>query len=77
MSVYPPGSTFKPLQALIAMQEGVIEPKEQIFCSGALVGDHAPPGYYDVYKAIQKSSNNYFYIVFSRIINQGLDETPL
>jgi penicillin-binding protein 2 len=74
MSVYPPGSTFKPLQALIAMQEGVIEPKEQIFCSGALVGDHAPPGYYNVYKAIQKSSNNYFYIVFRRIINQGLDE---
>lgn len=74
MSVYPPGSTFKPLQALIAMQEGVIKPKEQIFCSGVLVGDHAPPGYYDVYKAIQKSSNNYFYIVFRRIINQGLDE---
>jgi penicillin-binding protein 2 len=73
MSVYPPGSTFKPLQALIAMQEGVIKPKEQIFCSGGLVGDHAPPGYYDVYKAIQKSSNNYFYIVFRRIINQNLD----
>jgi penicillin-binding protein 2 len=74
MSVYPPGSTFKPLQALIALQEGVIKPKEQIFCTGFLVGDHAPPGYYDVYKAIQKSSNNYFYIVFRRIINQGLDE---
>ncbi len=72
MSVYPPGSTFKPLQALIALQEGVISPNEQIYCSGALVGDHAPPGYYDVYKAIQKSSNNYFYIVFRRIINQGL-----
>lgn len=72
MSVYPPGSTFKPLQALIALQEGVITPGEQIYCSGGLVGDHAPPGYYDVYKAIQKSSNNYFYIVFRRIINQGL-----
>ena len=74
MSVYPPGSTFKPLQALIALQEGVITPKEQIYCSGVLVGDHAPPGYYDVYKAIEKSSNNYFYIVFRRIINRGLDE---
>lgn len=74
MSVYPPGSTFKPLQALIALQEGVITPKEQIFCSGALVGDHAPRGYYDVYKAIKKSSNNYFYIVFRRIINQNLSE---
>ncbi len=74
MSVYPPGSTFKPLQALIALQEGVITPKEQIFCSGALVGDHAPPGYYDIYKGIKKSSNNYFYIVFKRIINQNLSD---
>jgi penicillin-binding protein 2 len=74
MSVYPPGSTFKPLQALIALQEGVIKPDEQIYCNGALVGDHAPPGYYDVYKAIQKSSNNYFYIVFRRIINRNLSD---
>ncbi len=74
MSVYPPGSTFKPLQALIALQEGVISPTEQIYCSGALVGDHAPAGYYDVFKAIKKSSNNYFYIVFKRIINQGHSE---
>lgn len=74
MSVYPPGSTFKPLQSLIALQEGVITPSEQIFCSGALVGDHAPPGYYDVAKAIKKSSNNYFYIVFKKIINRGLSE---
>jgi len=72
MSVYPPGSTFKPLQALIALQEGVIRADEKIYASGGLVGDHAPPGYYDVYNAIQKSSNNYFYIVFRRIINQGL-----
>ena len=74
MSVYPPGSTFKPLQALIALQEGVIAPGEQIFCSGALVGDHAPSGYYDVFKAVKMSSNNYFYIVFRRIINRGLSE---
>ncbi len=74
MSVYPPGSTFKPLQALIALQEGVTNDREQIFCSGVLVGDHAPPGYYDIKKGIQKSSNNYFYILFRRIINQKLSE---
>ncbi len=74
MSVYPPGSTFKPLQSLIGLQEGVISPREQIYCSGALVGDHAPPGYYDVFKAVQKSSNNYFYIVFKRIINREISE---
>ena len=74
MSVYPPGSTFKPLQALIALQEGVTNDHEQIFCSGGLVGDHAPPGYYDIKKGIQKSSNNYFYILFRRMINQKLSD---
>src|SRR5690606_20737254 len=74
MSVYPPGSTFKPIMALIALQEGVTTPKEQIYCSGALVGDHAPPGYYDVEKSIQRSSNNYYYIVFKRLINRGWSE---
>jgi len=74
MSVYPPGSTFKPLQALIGLQEGVINDHDQIFCSGGLVGDHAPPGFYDVKKGIQRSSNNYFYIVFRRIINQKLSD---
>jgi penicillin-binding protein 2 len=74
MSVYPPGSTFKPIQALIALEEGVIKPNENIYCAGNLVGDHAPPGYYNVYNSIQKSSNNYYYIVFRRIINQELSE---
>jgi len=74
MSVYPPGSTFKPAQALIALQEGVISPNEEIYCSGGLVGDHAPPGYYNLYKGIQHSSNNYFYIVFRRIINQNVSD---
>ena len=72
MSFQPPGSTFKPLQALIALQEGVIKPGERVFCSGGLVGDHAPPGFYDVGTAIQRSSNNFFYILFRRIINQNL-----
>lgn len=72
MSVYPPGSTFKPVQALIALQEGVLMADEQVHCPGGLVGDHSPPGYYDVKKAIQRSSNNYFYIIFRRVINQEL-----
>jgi penicillin-binding protein 2 len=72
MSFQPPGSTFKPLQSLIALQEGVLGPEERIFCSGGLVGDHAPPGYYSVFSAIQHSSNNFFYIVFRRIINRNL-----
>lgn len=31
---YPPGSTFKPIDALIALEEGVITPESGIACSG-------------------------------------------
>src|SRR5690606_28214291 len=50
MATYAPGSMFKTVQALVALQEGVITTDEQIFCEGGLIGDHAPPGYYDVIK---------------------------
>ncbi|WP_421892688.1 penicillin-binding transpeptidase domain-containing protein [Marinoscillum sp.] len=70
-AMYPPGSMFKTLQALIAMEEGVVRPREQIYCEGNLIGDLAPIGSYDVVKAITYSSNNYFYKVFKRVIEQG------
>ncbi|MEO1051357.1 MAG: penicillin-binding transpeptidase domain-containing protein [Bacteroidota bacterium] len=76
MAMYPPGSMFKTIQALIAMQEGVLRPNEQIYCDGTLIGDHAPNGYYDVRKGIKLSSNNYFFKVFKRIIQQGEDPSP-
>ncbi len=34
--LYPPGSTFKPVTALAAMQEGLLNPAEQIQCTGSL-----------------------------------------
>lgn len=74
MAMYAPGSMFKTVQALIALQEGVITANEQILCEGGLIGDHAPPGYYDVVKGIQHSSNNYFYKVYKRILNQGVSQ---
>ncbi len=70
MAMYAPGSMFKSVQALIALQEGVIKADERILCEGGLIGDHAPPGYYDVIKSIQHSSNNYYYKVFKRVLNQ-------
>ena len=75
-ALYPPGSMFKTLQGLIALQEGVITPNEQIYCDGTLIGDHAPPGYYNVVKAITHSSNNYFYKVFKRMIEQNEEDSP-
>jgi len=76
MAMYPPGSMFKVIQSLIALQEKVLKPNELIYSDGTLIGDLAPIGYYDVREAIQYSSNNYFYRVFRRIINQGKDPNP-
>jgi penicillin-binding protein 2 len=76
MAMYPPGSMFKTIQALIALQEGVLKPDEMIFSDGTLIGDLAPNGYYDLRKGIKYSSNNYFYRVFRRIVSRGLDPDP-
>jgi penicillin-binding protein 2 len=39
---YPAGSTYKPLGALIALDEGVITPRSGIACSGAYYGCRRP-----------------------------------
>jgi penicillin-binding protein 2 len=39
---YPPGSTIKPAQALIALDEGVITPRYGIGCNGAYYGCKRP-----------------------------------
>ena len=69
-ATYPPGSIFKIIQALVALEEKVVTPKERIYVEGNLIGDHAPPGFYDMNRGIILSSNNYFYKVFRRIILQ-------
>jgi len=73
-AMYPPGSMFKTVQSLIAMQEEVLRPTERIYNDNSLIGDLAPPGEYDVVKAITYSSNNFFYQVFRRVILSGEDE---
>jgi len=76
MAMYPPGSIFKTIQGLIAMQEGVVSPTEEIYCDGTLIADHAPSGYYDMHRGIMLSSNNFFHQVFRKIIRQGVSDNP-
>ncbi|MGJ8660841.1 MAG: penicillin-binding transpeptidase domain-containing protein [Bacteroidota bacterium] len=70
-SEYPPGSIFKLVQALVALQEGVINVDTGFPCNKSLVGchNHAPPS--DIMKAVQYSCNPYFYQTTRRIIQQG------
>ena len=71
---YPPGSIFKIVQTLIALDEGVISLNTGFPCNKSLVGCHNHPGANDVEHAIQYSCNPYFYQVFRRIVERDLDK---
>lgn len=71
---YSPGSTFKTLQALIGLQEGVITPQTRFLCTGAFYGCGKPmgcldPGDFNLKGAITVSCNTYFANVMQRCIN--------
>jgi len=74
MANYPPGSTFKPVQALVALQEGVINAGSTFSCNqgffarGVSVGCHVHNSPLDLVHGIQNSCNAYFCNVFRRII---------
>ena len=75
-AMYPPGSMFKTVQSLIALQEKVVYPNEVIITDNTLIGDLSPPGRYTMPRAIMLSSNNYFYKIFRRLIQSGKDPNP-
>jgi penicillin-binding protein 2 len=74
--LYPPGSTFKPITALAAMQEGLLDPTELIQCTGSMtIGeDKQVFRNWDPFKnepmelttAIANSCDTYFYEVALR-----------
>lgn len=74
---YPPGSSFKPLDALIALQEGIITPQTTYFCphyyqaGNHRVGCEHFDGPTDLRKGISQSCNTYFCYVFDRLINKN------
>ena len=71
MAQYPPGSIFKTVQALIALQEGVITENTGFQCVRSLVGCHNHPTATNVAASIKMSCNFYYYFVFKRLIQQG------
>ena len=76
--LYPPGSTFKIVVALAALESGAVSPKEKIFCPGFWeYGNHKyhcwekhGHGYVDLYGALKHSCDVYFYQIALRI---GID----
>lgn len=76
MGAYPPGSTFKPSQGLIFLQEGIITPATTFPCyhgyiSGGLrVGCHSHGSPLPLKPAIQTSCNAYFCWGFKYMIDK-------
>ena len=68
---YPPGSTFKPVTALAAMQEHILSPYNSLQCTGSLTIDGHKFNNWDPYAnqamtlptAIAQSCDTYFYQV--------------
>lgn len=72
---YPPGSTFKLLNSLIGLQEGVITPESGFPCNKSVVGCHNHPSAGNLADAIKFSCNPYFYAVTRRIIQQNKEKS--
>jgi penicillin-binding protein 2 len=73
--LYPPGSTFKPVTAIAAMQAGVLNPSENLHCTGKLI-DHGKSfknwdpnanSWINLPTALALSCDTYFYQLGQRI----------
>jgi penicillin-binding protein 2 len=85
MAYYPPGSIFKPILSLIALQKGVLYPNKTIYCDGVYELDskgksvqrcHSHPTPYNVSIAIEHSCNSYFYQTMRDFVNQYGYQNP-
>lgn len=77
---YPPGSIFKPIMGLIALQLGVTYPNRTIYCNGAYVyqtkyntfyyGCRSHPTPFNINIGLQYSCNSYFFQLARDVIEK-------
>jgi penicillin-binding protein 2 len=75
-AAYPPGSTFKMVNGLIGLEEGVLTPSQRYVCNhgysagGLTVGCHDHYSPLDLRQAIMTSCNAYFCYVLRDIMDK-------
>lgn len=80
--LYPPGSTFKVLTAIAALEEGIIDANTTFTCDGTFeyggqkftCKNHEQPMTLDVTQAIKYSCNVFFYNVGQRLTGAHLEQ---
>ena len=70
-ATYRPGSIWKMVQGLIALDEGRIRPGTRFPCDRELIGCHGPHTQDDLREAVVHSCNPYFYRVMQRVVQAG------
>ena len=82
---YPPGSTIKPIQALVALDEGVITPHFGLNCRGAYLGCRRPISCEEKFEghaanlrlALAHSCNSYFSHIYRLAIDNPSERTTV
>jgi penicillin-binding protein 2 len=83
-AAYPPGSTFKPVTAIAAMQEHILQPFEPLACTGSYTKNGTTFKNWDPFvnetmtlpTALARSCDTYFYQVGYRFYGMSSDRGP-